>query len=786
MEDTPQNNRRLATIICGALLLMVALAFGLAVQCDFVNFDDDVYVYNNPHVSCGLTQDNAAWSFTAFHSCNWHPLTWLSHALDCQLYGSQHAAGHHLTNIVLHAAVAILLFLVLWQMTGRLWPSAFVAAVFAVHPLRVESVVWVAERKDLLSGLFFMLTLAAYLGYVRRPFSWARYLLVVALFVLGLMAKPMLVTLPFLLLLLDYWPLGRTRLSSCGTIRETTPALNETTPALNETTVILSAAKDLAREGDATEILRCAQDDTASEPHDHSPNVPLQPIWRLIAEKLPLLLLAGASSVVTSLAQQKALVPVDIVPVSLRISNALVSYVAYIGQFFYPVGLAIFYPFPEDGLPTWKVVAAVIVLLSVSGAALLAWRRMPYLFVGWFWYVGMLVPVIGLVQVGSQAMADRYTYLPQIGLCIAVVWTIASIPIAAPIRRRAYATAAALLLAGLMACTWQQTAYWRNSETLWTRAVACTPDSASLHDRLGNALAGDKQLDEAIVQYRQAIRINPEYAAAHNSLGKALAETGHSDAAVTEYRMAIKLNPAYADAHNNLAVIFVDRGQLDPAIDEFRRALAIKPEYALAQKNLAKALAKKGRYDEAIAAYRNAIKSDPDSADAHNDLGVILATRGQLDMAITEFRKALALRPDFADVHGNLGTALQQQGKMPEALTQWREEVRLQPNNLRAVNQLAWTMATWPAASVRNGAEAAELAQWAVKLSGGKEPVPLGTLAAAYAEAGRFAEAVKAAEQAIALAAARNDAVTADTLRRQCQRYRAGTPYRESPIRPQP
>jgi protein O-mannosyl-transferase len=755
MYDTPRRNRYLTAAACGLLLLLVAIGFGRTVGCGFVNFDDDAYVYDNPHVAHGLTGRSIAWSFTALHSCNWHPLTWLSHALDCQLYGTQHAAGHHLTNVLLHAVVAILLLLVLRGMTGRLWPSAFVAAVFALHPLRVESVAWIAERKDLLCGLFFMLTLAAYVRYVRHPFSWGRYLLVAAMFALGLMAKPMLVTLPFLLLLLDYWPLGRMPVStrSWGSIS----CWGGSCTATPGTTVQLSS------------------------PQGHQ-------TWRrLIAEKLPLLVMAGGSCVATSLAQQKALVSVDIVPVSSRIGNALVSYVAYIGQLLYPAGLAVFYPHPQDGLPTWQVAGAAAVLLAISVAALLAWRRLPYLFVGWFWYIGMLVPVIGVVQVGSQAMADRYTYLPQIGLCIAVAWGAAAagrmfLPAGrtAAYYRWTCGAASVLILAALMACTWRQISFWRNSESLWTRAVACTPGDASLRDRLGNALADNKRLEAAVVEYRKAIEIDPEYANAHNSLGKALAKLGRNDAAVVEYRIAIELNPDFADANNNLGVVLTDRGQFDAAVARFRRALEIKPHFALVHSNLARVLVKQGRTDEAIIEYRNAIESDPDCADAHNDLGVVLAKHGQIDAAIVEFRKSLSIDPSLVEVHGNLATALGQQGKTADALTHWREVVRLQPDNLRAVNQLAWAMATGAEPSVRNGAEAAELAQWAVKLSRGQEPLPLGTLAAAYAEVGRFAEAVKIADRAIVLAAARDDAVMADALRRQRQCYRTGSPYRES------
>jgi tetratricopeptide (TPR) repeat protein len=562
------------------------------------------------------------------------------------------------------------------------------------------------------------------------------------------MAKPMLVTLPFVLLLLDYWPLGRMPVLRWGGSCTATPGV----------TVQLSP-----QQGQLT----CR---------------------RLIVEKLPLLLLAAASCLITSAAQQKALVPVDIVPVSSRIANALVSYVAYIGQFFYPSGLAVFYPHPQDGLPTWEIAVATAVLVAISVAALLAWRRLPYLFVGWFWYVGMLLPVIGVVQVGSQAMADRYTYLPQIGLCIAVTWAAVAAGQKflaagkmANYRRWVYGGAAAVVLAGLMACAWQQTSFWQNSETLWARAAAYAPENASLHDRLGCALADSHKLDAAVVELRKAIQLDPECASAHNSLGKALSEQGHGNDASAEYLKAIELKPDYADAHLNLGVVLADRKQFDAAAARFRQALKIKPRFALAHSNLAKILVKQGHGDEAIAEYRKAIEANPDCADVHNDLGVILAKRGELDAAILEFRNTLAIKPGLAEVHGNLAMALGEQGKPADAIAHWREVVRLQPTNLRAVNQLAWSMATAPEASLRNGAAASELAQWAVKLSRGLEPIPLATLAAAYAEAGRFAEAVEIAQRAISLAAARNDATTADALRRQSQLYRAGSPYRESP-----
>jgi len=428
-----KHNKYTVAAVCGFLLLAVTLVFGQTVGHKFVNLDDNAYIYENPQITQGLTTRGIVWAFTSVHLNNWHPLTSLSHMLDCQLYGLQ-AGGHHLTSVLLHATVAILLFLVLRRMTGSLWSSAFVATVFAIHPLRAESVAWVAERKDVLSGLFFMLTLWAYVGYSRRSFSTIRYLKVLVLFALGLMAKPMLVTLPFVLLLLDYWPLGR----------------------------LGQPAASISR--------------------------------RVIVEKLPLLALTAASCVATFIAQGKAVVAIDVIPLPSRIANALVSYIAYIGDLFYPVGLAVLYPYPESGLPIWKVAASAMAVTGISAAALVWRRRFPYLFVGWFWYVGMLIPVIGLVQVGSHSMADRYTYLPQIGLCIAVTWGIAKLAVSWRYRFWVYGTAAALAVLVLMGLVWRQTSYWRDNETLWTHTLACNARNYLAHNNLGVALTGRGQV----------------------------------------------------------------------------------------------------------------------------------------------------------------------------------------------------------------------------------------------------------------------------------------------------
>jgi hypothetical protein len=531
MNQSTRTTRRVVLAVCCLLALAVAVVFGQTVQHEFVNFDDNVYVYDNPQVVHGLSAQAVAWSFTSLHASNWHPLTWLSHALDCQLYGTQHPGLHHLTNVVLHAAVAIAIFLVLWRMTGSLWPSAFVAAVFAVHPLRVESVAWVSERKDLLSGLFFMLTLGAYLHYVRHPFSWSRYLLVIAMFALGLMAKPMLVTLPFVLLLLDYWPLGR--FTSHWFPRSAWEPAGCDAPCRAGRS---HAERGNERNGGRQQCL----------PH-------------LIAEKLPLLLLAAASCTVTSLAQRPSIAVSEFLPLSSRVANALVSNVAYIGQSFYPVGLAAFYPHPEDGLPTWKIAGALLVLGGVSAAAWIGRRRFPYLLVGWLWYLGMLVPVIGLVQVGDQARADRYTYLPGIGLCIALAWGGAAVGQKflsaernAGYRRWAGGVASALVLAALMACAWRQTSFWCDSETLWAHTVACTTHNATAQYNLGVTLAQRGDTAAAIRCFQATLAIQPRSADAENDLGVVLAMSGRLDEATPHFRAALRIRPDLTDAHNNL------------------------------------------------------------------------------------------------------------------------------------------------------------------------------------------------------------------------------------------
>jgi protein O-mannosyl-transferase len=560
---TPEIKARYAPLaVCVFLAVVVAVVFGQTVDHEFVNFDDTSYVYDNPHITQGLTPKGIVWAMTTGHAANWHPLTWMSHELDVQCYGihpgtepwkGPEAGGHHATSVLLHAATAILLFLVLWRMTGDLWPSAFVATVFAIHPLHVESVAWAAERKDVLSGLFFVLTLAAYLYYVRRPFSLRRYLIVLAVFALGLMSKPMLVTVPFVLLLLDYWPLGR--MSSPGT----------TNPGFS---------------------------------------VPS----RLILEKVPLLLLAVVSCVVTSCVQTEALAKIELLSLHSRIDNALVSYVAYLGQSVWPADLAVFYPHPGTALPALKVVGSLLLLAGISAGAMACWRRIPCLIVGWLWYLGMLVPVIGLVQVGMQAQADRYMYLPQIGLSIGLAWGVMRVAPAWPPRRWAFGVASSLVIVALMGCAWRQTTFWRNSQTLWLRALDCTSNNSLANCNLGVVLNDQNRFDEAAWYLQAALDIQPNNLDAHVNLGMALAKLEHLDAAMKQYEAALKIDPKCVQAHHNLAVAWARLDRLDRAVPEYEETLKYDPDNLDAHANLGGALQHLGRFDEAADHFQKALE----------------------------------------------------------------------------------------------------------------------------------------------------------------------------------
>jgi protein O-mannosyl-transferase len=597
----------LILLISLSLIVVTLAAFEQLRNHAFLNFDDDVYITENRNVQSGLTLEGVIWAFTTTHAANWHPLTWLSHMLDCQLYGLN-PSGHHLTNLVFHIASTLLLFLVLERMTGALWRSSFVAALFALHPLHVESVAWVAERKDVLSTFFWMLTMWTYVHYVKRP-GFNRYLLVLLFFILGLLSKPMLVTLPFVLLLLDYWPLGRFQFGQ----------------------LIGDHKSNTSR---------------SMNPGDQK-SIPL----RLILEKVPFFALTAISIFLTIFAQQKggAVKSLEYYPLESRIANALVSYVSYIVKMIWSNQLAVFYPYQEM-LPIWKVVGSGLLLVCASLLVIRAARKLPCLIVGWFWYLGTLIPVIGLVQVGSQAMADRYTYVPLIGLFIMIVWSVPDIWVGWRYRRVVLSISAGLLLSLLVIITKLQVNHWQNSIMLYEHSLAVTSNNFIIDNNLGLALVEQGKIQEAIAHFSEALRIKPDDAEAHYSLGLALAGQRKIQGAIAHFAEALRIKPEYSEAHNGLGVTLVWQGKIQEAIAHFTEALRIKPDDAKAHYNLGIALAEQGKIQEAIAHFTEALRIKPDYAEAHINLGLAYLMIGNKSSALEEYKILEKINPGLANV----------------------------------------------------------------------------------------------------------------------------------------
>jgi protein O-mannosyl-transferase len=647
------------------LLLGTMAVYWPATRCDYVNLDDPEFLTENLHVQGGLNWKGVKWAFCNTEQAGyWAPLMWLSHMLAWQLFG-MNAWGHHLVNVLLHAANTALVFLVFRRLTRATWRSLMVAALFGWHPLRVESVVWVTERKDVLSMLFWILALWAYAkcieaGPVQSSRSNLWYGAALGMFTLGLMSKPVLVvTLPCVLLLLDYWPLRRLEPSTL--------------------------------------------------------NAQLATVWRLVREKVPFFTLAAVASVITFMTQKQAgqLAWNATLPLGARLGNALISYCRYLGKLFWPRELSVTYPL-HGHWPLEKVLLAGGVLLGISVLFFLQRRRYPYLLMGWLWFCGTLVPMIQLVQTGGVAMAERFTYVPSLGVLILVIWG------AYELSRHWHYGVMALSVAGgaaivlCLAVTRQQIGYWQDSEALWRQAVKVTENSwlahnglgvtldekgqseealrqfqetmrlrlyeAESYNNLGAALDKKGQSDEAIRQYQAALRLNPDHALAHNNLGFALDEKGQTDEAIRQYQETLRLKPDYAEAHNNLGAALDQKGQSDEAIRQFQEALRLKPDYALAHKNLGAALDRKGQTDEAIRHYQAALRLKPDYPDAHNNLGAALADQGQSDEAIRQYQAALRLKPDHAEAHNNLGIALGRKGQTDEAIRQFQEAVRWKPD----------------------------------------------------------------------------------------------------------
>ncbi len=572
---TSQINRNyLVLAVCIALSMTTVAVFWQVRNHEFISFDDNDYVTENRYVQDGITLKGIAWAFSEPHAHNWHPLTWLSHMLDCQVFGLK-PGPHHLVSLFFHIANTLLLFLILHRMTNALWQSAFVAGLFALHPLHVESVAWVAERKDVLSTLFWMFTMGAYAYYVERP-GYKRYLFVLAFFLLGLMSKPMLVTLPVVLLLLDYWPLKRLQMATAG-VRNAAATPGPASRAKKK-------QKSQQRPGK----------DTVHTKGNIESHVLWQEMRPLLKEKIPFFAITILFCFITVYAQHRIVKPMELYPLGLRIANAVISYVSYIGKMLWPVKLSIFYPYVGVALSSWQAISAVLVLMVITYLAIRTARRFPYLIVGWLWYLGTLVPVIGFVQVGLQSMADRYTYVPLIGIFIVIAWGAPELLNRWRHRRIALTTAAVGILFACVIMTYVQIGFWRNNIILYEHAIKVTSANAWAQNNLGYALALQGKREEAIARFQKAISINNP-ADAHYNLGIMLASQGKLDEAINQFRESIRISPDYAKAHNNLGNALFYQGKLDEAIANYREALRLNPDYALAQENLKNAMAvKKG------------------------------------------------------------------------------------------------------------------------------------------------------------------------------------------------
>jgi len=561
--------------ICIALVLAVFAVYGQVLHYSFVDLDDSVYVTENEEVKAGLTGRSILWAFGEPHASFWHPLTWLSHMLDCELFGLN-PAGHHLTSLMLHIANTLLLFWVLMEMSGAVWQSAFVAGAFAMHPLHVESVAWVSERKDVLSTLFWMLTMAGYVRYARLGGAkW--YVVTLFLFSLGLLAKPMLVTLPLVLLLLDYWPLHR--------------------------------------------LVRVTSHESRAA----------------ILEKLPFFALSAIFSIVAFFAQQGAGTLCEEFPARIRFANAFVSYVKYIQKTFWPVGLGVFYPHPGDKLPMWQAAGALLLLVGVSAWVIYSAPKRKYLFVGWLWYIVTLVPVIGFVQVGSFAMADRYTYLPLIGIFIMISWGLPDVPGGLWQRRFVPAASAAIVLSALAVCAYFQAGFWRNTSTLFEHTIAVTSKNWLVYYNLGTRCNRAGRLTEAVELYKESIKAQPGYADAHYNLGLAYIGLGHRAEAAESFKQAVRVKPDFLDAYCNLGLVCIELGRNAEAIEIFKQAIRIKPDCSEAFFNLGLAYANLGRYEQAKEAGETAIRIKPDYAAAHYNLGVTYILTGNRVSALKEY-----------------------------------------------------------------------------------------------------------------------------------------------------
>jgi protein O-mannosyl-transferase len=722
------------------LFVVVVTAFSPALLNGFVNYDDNLYVLENPYVHRGISCDGVFWAFGRLHGegTYWHPLTWISHMLDFQVYGLE-PWGHHLSSVLLHAANTLLVFHVFRLVTGAFWRSAFLAALFGLHPLQVDSVAWLTERKTLLSAFFWLLTMWAYWGYartlsrdragvgvagIRRRSIAGFYCLALVLFSFGLMCKPVLVTLPFVLLLLDYWPLQR----------------------------------------------------GVQTPSNHNAN------WvGLILEKVPFFTLALVSCLLTINAHRAMgmLDSISAPPVSLRLANAGIAYIRYLAKTLWPIDLAVLYPYPR-GWPLWQAVLSVALLVSVSVLSLRFARRSPWALFGWCWFLGILVPFIGFIQAGEQSMADRFMYLPLLGLFMLMIWAVHSAVVCRPVVCGLVASCVGVVLAVYAAQVRCQIGSWRDDLTLWRHALAATRDNATAHYGLGTELAARGLLDQGIGHLREALVLRPRYAAAHYNLGAALRRKGLADEAMPHLQQAVAGQPDDPKGRIELGLLLADQGMTAQAVEQYKAALALRPSSSEAHYNLGVALRKLGQYAESAQEFREVLRLDKRDPEANRNLDQVLVAERTLGKEAEVFRQALRLNPQDAQPHLRLGQLLLDAGCRDAAVEQWRDASLLAPRWAEPLNNLAWVLATDPQPARRDGLEAVRLATRAVELAGTNNAGILDTMAAAYAEAGRFAEAVATAQQAEISAVAAGQKELAGQIQRRLALYRANQSYQDS------
>jgi len=715
-------------IICVGLLLLVAVAYFGSYRNDFVDYDDPEFVTGQEFVRRGFSWDGVVYAFTTQNTGNYFPLTWLSHMLDAQLFGLN-AGGHHLVSVALHAVNAVLLFLVLARMSGAVGPSAAVAALFAVHPINVESVEWISQRRTVLAMFFGLLALGAYARYAERP-GWVRYSLVVIFLALGLLSKPVLVTFPFLLLLLDYWPLDRWERDDAG--KQSSPWSN----------------------------------------------------WRqVVGEKIPLFGLVVLSSLLTFRAQQEAKVSWTDWPLSNRLANAVVAYAVYLRKLVWPVDLAVLYPLSPEGRPAWQVIVSLILLVVITAMVVWPLRDRRYFLVGWLWFIGALVPMVGILQVGLQSLADRYAYLPAIGIFIMLAWGVAESAVTLPRREVVLPalTAMVVLLATIITMTYIPV--WRDNATLFAWALEVDPNNAVAHYHVARSIVKSQgDLDLATAHLDRARELEPDEADIFAALGDVQILRGNQEQALQQYEHAIQLDPSTVSGHLGRARVMITRGKWPDARAELVAALRLGSDNLDAQYLMGYVLLRLNRFEDAIQHLQSAINVDQRDIESHRRLGEAYVALRRNDEARAEFERILELRPGDALALYQLGSLAQLRHQLDEAVRLYRAALEIDPTQLQASNNLAWILATHPDAKFRNGKQAVELAEQICERTNHERPSYLDTLSAALAEAGRFEEAIKAATRGANLAIGADQIDLAAAMVQRQKLYESKQPYRDESL----